>query len=65
MKRKTSKRPPRVRVVVLVIGDEPLYFDFNMARKPTGKRVRSAVEAFNGSLSRTRTTSQPPKTSTK
>jgi hypothetical protein len=65
MKRKPSKKPPRVRVVVLVIGDEPLYFDFNLARKPTDRRVRSAMEAFNGSISRTRTTSQPPKTSTK
>jgi hypothetical protein len=63
--RPKSKRPPRVRVVVLVLGDEPLFFDFNLKRKPTDKRVRSAMNAFNGSLLRARTTSQPPKTSTK
>jgi hypothetical protein len=52
-------------VVVHIVGDDPLVFDFNLRKKPTVKRVRRAMEAFNGSLSNARTPSLPDQTSTK
>jgi hypothetical protein len=65
MTRKRASRPPRLRVVVQIGGDDPLFFDFNLKRKPTVKRVRRVMDAFNGSLSNARTPSLTDKTSTK